>query len=76
MFMATKTITIMEDAYRLLKIRKRREESFSDVIRRELEMSKKPLIEFAGAWKDTPELKKRFDGILERRHKKNWRGSI
>ena len=50
MFMATKTITIMDDAYGLLKSRKLKNESFSDVIRRELNKSKKPLIDFAGAW--------------------------
>ena len=32
--MATKTITITEDAYGKLKIRKRKNESFSDVINR------------------------------------------
>jgi len=50
MFMVTKTITIMEDAYRLLKARKKVNESFSDVIRRELKTSKRPLIDFAGKW--------------------------
>ncbi len=33
-FMATKTITIMEDAYEKLAREKRKDESFSDVIRR------------------------------------------
>jgi predicted CopG family antitoxin len=59
--MTTKTISIMEDAYRLLLARKRAEESFSDVIRREL--SKKGRIsESAGVWSDmTDEQLRRFE---------------
>jgi len=34
--MATKTISLSEDAYEILKAKKREGESFSDVIRREL----------------------------------------
>ena len=41
----------MEDVYRLLLARKIANESFSDVIRRELKR-KKNIMEFAGAWKD------------------------
>ena len=51
MFMGTKTITIMEDAYNLLKAKKENSESFSDVIRRELSKSKRALTDFAGKWK-------------------------
>ena len=51
MFMATKTITIMDEAYYLLKSRKMKNESFSDVIRRELKTSKRPLSYFVGKWK-------------------------
>ena len=51
MCMATKTISIMEDAYKLLLIRKLQGESFSDVIRRILRR-KVGIMEFAGAWKD------------------------
>ncbi len=75
MFMGTKTITIMDDAYELLKSRKRKDESFSAVLRREIGKSKKPLTDFAGRWKDTPEIRKIFDDILERRHNKKWRGT-
>ena len=75
MFMGTKTITIMEDAYNLLKAKKEINESFSDVIRRELDAPKKLLIEFAGKWKDRPEIKKVFNEIFERRHSNKWRGS-
>ena len=47
--MATKTITILEDAYEILKRHKMEGESFSEVIKREL-TKKKSLMEFAGAW--------------------------
>ena len=63
----------MEDAYELLKSRKRTQESFSEVIRREFSKSNRPMSDFVGKWKDTPELKKIFDEILERRHSKKWR---
>ena len=49
--MGTKNISIMEDVYRLLLARKMQNESFSDVIRRELGR-KRSIMEFAGAWKD------------------------
>lgn len=47
--MATKTLTIMEDAYEILKAAKKENESFSDVIRRELG-TKKDLKKFWGSW--------------------------
>ena len=49
--MATKTISIMDDAYEMLKALKTPEESFSDEIRR-LTSAKGSIMEFAGAWKD------------------------
>ncbi len=49
MCMATKTITITEDAYELLARLKRENESFSDVIKRNF--NKGSILEFAGAWK-------------------------
>ncbi len=49
--MGTKTISIMDDVYDMLKAIKRPEESFSDEIRR-LAVSKNNILEFAGAWKD------------------------
>jgi predicted CopG family antitoxin len=57
--MSTKTITIMDDAYDLLKKSKLPNESFSDVIRREFS-SKKKMSDFFGAWSDfdTNSLKK------------------
>jgi len=48
MFMSTKTITIMEDAYEMLVRNKKEDESFSDVIRRIV--PKNEISSFAGAW--------------------------
>lgn len=50
MCMTTKTITIMEDAYKLLLNRKYKHESFSEVVRRLLGMEK-DIMRFAGVWK-------------------------
>jgi predicted CopG family antitoxin len=52
--MATKTITLMDDAYERLKSLKGTEESFSDIIRR-LTSEKGSILEFAGAWKNLSE---------------------
>ena len=54
MFMATKTITIMEDAYKILLNVKHNNESFSEVIRR-ITGEKKDIMRFAGAWKHLKE---------------------
>ena len=58
--MGTKTITIMEDAYDLLKSKKTASESFSEVLRRELKTSKRSITEFAGKWNflDKEDIKK------------------
>ena len=74
MFMGTKTITIMDDAYNLLKSRKLKNESFSEVLRRELKKSKKPLTDFAGAWnflseKDIEEIKE----AIRKSREDSWR---
>ena len=58
MGMTTKNISIMDDVYRLLEERKRENESFSDVLRRELG-TRKDFLAFAGAWKGLPERKVR-----------------
>jgi len=52
--MATKTITLMDDAYERLKSLKGTEESFYDIIRR-LTSEKGSILEFAGAWKNLSE---------------------
>ncbi len=63
--MVTKTITITEDAYKKLKVEKLEGESFSEVITRLTDRSKKDLIEFAGAWKDFD-----VEGIIKEGRKK------
>ncbi|KAF5432113.1 putative antitoxin, CopG family [Candidatus Methanophagaceae archaeon] len=50
--MGTKTLTITEEAYKKLKVEKMEGESFSEVIGRLTDRSRKDLMEFAGAWKD------------------------
>ncbi len=52
--MGTKTISIMDDAYKLLLINKIKNESFSDVLRRLLS-KKRDIMEFAGVWKNVSE---------------------
>jgi len=66
--MGTKTISIMDDVYGLLKAQKRDSESFSDEIRR-LATEKGSILDFAGAWKDVSEeeAKKMKKNILDRR---------
>jgi len=51
MCMGTKTISIMDDVYKLLLLRKRAYESFSDLIRRRFR-EKRDVMEFAGVWKN------------------------
>ncbi len=46
--MGSKTISLSDDAYRILRLAKRPAESFSEVVARVLK--KKPLSSFAGAW--------------------------
>jgi len=54
MGMTTKNISIMHDVYRLLITRKRKDESFSEVIRRELG-TRKDFMALAGAWREIPD---------------------
>ena len=51
--MAQKTIALDQEAYDLLRKKKREDETFSDVVKR---LAKKPrsILEFAGAWKNFP----------------------
>ncbi len=56
--MASKTISIKDDVYKLLKDAKRDEESFSDVIERLLKKDKTDLSEYFGALKENPLLDK------------------
>ena len=57
-YMASKTISIRDDVYNLLKGARRDEESFSDVIERLLKKEKIDLSEYFGALKDSPLLDK------------------
>jgi len=52
--MEVKTVGLDRDAYERLKAEKRAGESFSDVVKR-LTRKRRPISDFAGAWKDLPE---------------------
>lgn len=52
--MASKTISIRGDVYKLLKDARREDESFSDVIERLLKKDKTDLSEYFGSLKDNP----------------------
>ncbi len=56
--MASKTISIKEDVYNLLKEARREEESFSDVIERLIKKDKNDLSEYFGDLRDSPLLDK------------------
>lgn len=56
--MASKTISIRDDVYNLLKYAKRDDESFSDVIERLAGKERADLSEYFGALKDSPLLDK------------------
>jgi len=47
-----KTVTITKEAYKKLKMEKMEGESFSELINRLTDKSRKDLMEFAGAWED------------------------
>jgi len=64
-----KVISLSNAAYQTLKRLKRGNESFSDVVLNLVNKEKKDsLLEFAGIWKDKPEMDNIFEGILHERH--------
>jgi predicted CopG family antitoxin len=66
--MVTKTLTIMEDAYKVLKQNKLEGESFSEEIRRvftEKKKKKRPLSDFFGILNDAKGMQKDFADIRE-----------
>jgi predicted CopG family antitoxin len=67
--LATKTITITEDAYQALAREKRKDESFSDVALR-LTAKKGELKDCLGSWELSEDEKKVFDHV-----KKSWKRS-
>jgi predicted CopG family antitoxin len=56
--MAAKTVALDQEAYAILSKAKRNGETFSDVVKRTLR-PRRPLTDFAGAWKDVPAAKMR-----------------
>ncbi|VVB89149.1 Putative antitoxin [uncultured archaeon] len=74
--MPTKTITVREEAYKLLLELKKEKESFSDALLRTL--SKKPIkessvMDFFGVLKDSKNLEEIEKEILEERKKSGFR---
>jgi predicted CopG family antitoxin len=61
--MASKTVALDEEAYELLRLQKKPDESFSDAVKR-LARPRVPISKFAGMWKDlTPKERKELDGV-------------
>lgn len=59
--MAAKTIALDEEAYALLRERKRSSETFSDVVKR-VARPRRPLTDFVGVWAgDTTDEAREFD---------------
>ena len=65
-----KVISLSNSAYESIKSLKRGKESFSDVVLKLVSKEKKAsLLEFAGIWKDMPNIDKIFFNIITERHK-------
>lgn len=71
MFMATKTITVTEEAYKALASEKNKDESFSQLILR-THNKKGDISEFIGAWKHIPDsVIDKMKGDIEKRRSTN-----
>ncbi len=65
-----KVISLSNEAYTKLKSKKIGDKSFSEVVIELIDKEKrKSILDFAGAWKDVPEMDKIFKTILDERHK-------
>ena len=65
-----KVISLSNKAYGTLKSLKGERESFSDVVLKIVNKEKKTsLLEFAGIWKDAPEMDRIFENIIKERSK-------
>ncbi|HLC84986.1 MAG TPA: antitoxin VapB family protein [Candidatus Nanoarchaeia archaeon] len=62
--MVTKTLTITEDAYKLMTRSKRHDESFSEEITRVF-TKRKPLSAFAGLWKMSEEEANKMKDVIK-----------
>lgn len=64
--MVVKTVALDEEAYGLLRTRKRPEETFSDVVKR-IARPQRPLTDFIGIWSsDDPKDRARLDELRAR----------
>ena len=69
-----KVISLSNKAYESLKTLKEAKESFSDVVLKLADKEKKKsLLEFAGLWKEMPELDKIFEGVINERRTSRYR---
>ena len=69
-----KVIFLSNKAYESLKTLKEAKESFSDVVLKLADKEKKKsLLEFAGLWKEMPELDKIFEGVINERRTSRYR---
>ena len=73
MFMATKTITIMEDAYEKLKRAKLPNESFTEVINRKFS-NNNSFMEYFGVWDD--KFANNVRDVIETERKRNRKRDI
>ena len=64
----THAVALADDAYEDLRIVKKEDESFSDVVRRLTKDEKKRIfLSAAGVWKDKPEMDAIFRKVLDER---------